>query len=89
VRVRLTCPQEITHFDATQQRRFDPAERVSSAPASPQQPLSRRAAPQKAPRIALTFDSPDTIIRSHVEQMLNTQKAHARDGRKGTQETHT
>jgi hypothetical protein len=36
-----------------------------------QQGLSRRAAPQKAPRIALTFDSPDTIIRSRTEQMLH------------------
>jgi hypothetical protein len=35
------------------------------------QTLSRRAAPQKALRIALTFDSPDTIIRSHTEQMLH------------------
>jgi len=81
--------QESNEFDATQQRRFEPAKCVPSAPGSPLQPLSRRAAPQKAPFIALTFDSPDTIIRSHVEQMLNTQKAHAQDGREGSQETHT
>jgi len=71
--VRRPAPtQKNIEFDATQQRRFEPAERVPSVPGSRLQPLSRRAAPQKAPFIALTFESPDTIIRSHIEQMLNT-----------------